>query len=86
MQGTLAEMSHQFDAALATHENAADLRAKGGPAVAKAKDSIDTFARNIHERVLGAQGVQATLARTEAELRTPRSKRWTRFTTCCCLS
>ena len=62
MQGTLAEMSHQFDAALATHENAADLRAKGGPAVAKAKDSIDTFARNIHERVLGAQGVQATLA------------------------
>jgi methyl-accepting chemotaxis protein len=62
MQGTLAEMSRQFDAALATHENAADLRAKGGPAIAKAKESVDTFARNIRARVLGAQGVQATLA------------------------
>jgi hypothetical protein len=61
MQGTLAELAKEFDAALATHENAADLRARGGPAVAKAKDSIDTFARNIRERVLGAQGVQATL-------------------------
>jgi methyl-accepting chemotaxis protein len=61
MQDTLAEMSNQFEAALATHENAADLRAKGGPAVLKAKDSVDTFARNIRERVLGAQGVQATL-------------------------
>ena len=62
MQGTLSQMSSEFDAALATHENAADLRARGGPAVAKAKESIDTFARNIHERVLGTQGVQATLA------------------------
>jgi len=61
MQGTLAQMSSEFDSALATHENAADLRAKGGPAVARAKDSIDTFARNIRERVLGTQGVQATL-------------------------
>ncbi|MEJ0039083.1 MAG: methyl-accepting chemotaxis protein [Gammaproteobacteria bacterium] len=61
MQGTLAQMSSEFEAALATHENAADLRAKGGPAVSKAKDSIDTFARNIRERVLGTQGVQATL-------------------------
>jgi methyl-accepting chemotaxis protein len=61
MQGTLAQMSSEFDTALATHENAADLRAKGGPAVTKAKDSIDTFARNIRERVLGTQGVQATL-------------------------
>jgi methyl-accepting chemotaxis protein len=61
MQGTLAQMQREFDAALTTHENAADLRAKGGPAVNEAKASIDTFARNIHERVLGAQGVQATL-------------------------
>ena len=62
MEGTLALMSSEFDSALTTHENSADLRAKGGPAVAKAKDSIDTFARNIRERVLGTQGVQATLA------------------------
>ena len=61
MQGTLGQMSSEFEAALATHENAADLRAKGGPAVSKAKESIDIFARNIHDRVLGSQGVQATL-------------------------
>ena len=61
MQSTLGQMSSEFDAALATHENAAELRAKGGPAVSKAKESIDTFARNIHDRVLGSQGVQATL-------------------------
>jgi methyl-accepting chemotaxis protein len=60
MQGTLAQMSSEFDSALATHENAADLRAKGGPAIAKAKDSVDTLARNIRDRILGAQGVQAT--------------------------
>jgi methyl-accepting chemotaxis protein len=61
MQGTLAQMSDEFDAALSTHEHAAELRAQGGPAVKKAKESIDTFARSIHERVLGTQGVQATL-------------------------
>jgi methyl-accepting chemotaxis protein len=61
MQATLGQLSTEFDAALATHENATQLRAKGGPAVSKAKDSIDTFARNIHSRVLGSQGVQATL-------------------------
>ena len=61
MQATLAEMTSEFESALATHENAADLRAKGGPAVNKAKQSVDTFARNINDRILGAQGVQATL-------------------------
>ncbi|MEJ1961946.1 MAG: methyl-accepting chemotaxis protein [Gammaproteobacteria bacterium] len=61
MQVTLGEMSSEFQTALATHENAADLRAKGGPAVDKAKQSVETFARNINDRVLGAAGVQATL-------------------------
>ena len=61
MQTTLAQMNSEFESALATHENAADLRAKGGPAVSKAKQSVDTFAHAINERVLGAQGVQATL-------------------------
>ncbi len=76
MQGTLAEMSSQFDAALVTHENAADLRAKGGPAIAKAKDSIDTFAPQHPRARARHPGRSGDARRTEAELgRRARSHR-----------
>jgi len=61
MQATLAALSKDFETALATSPEAAMLRAKAGPAVKQAKDNIDELARDIAARVIGTQGVQATL-------------------------
>ena len=61
MQATLVALSKDFETALATSPEAAMLRAKAGPAVKQAKDNIDELARDIAARVIGTQGVQATL-------------------------
>jgi methyl-accepting chemotaxis protein len=61
MQGTLANLSKEFDGALVLSPEARMLREKAGPAVKNAKDHVDELARDIGARVIGSQGVQATL-------------------------
>jgi methyl-accepting chemotaxis protein len=62
MQSAMSDISDELQEALAVSADAKGLGARANPPMEKARQSIDAFSKAINTRVLGTEGVQATMS------------------------